>query len=644
MSPPKNICDHIGPNPAHIGGPMMKHLSAALIPALLFPAIAPAQSVFDLDEIVFSAELGETTLEETGTTISVVTRKELEASGETRVIDYLARLPGIDVRARGPMGSLTSVTIRGVGQNYVRVLVDGIDVSDVSTPQHAFDFGSLTTADISRIELLRGGQSAVYGSTAIGGVINITTLRAERDGVTQFANVEAGSFNTLRGSYGVAVRQGPLDYTLTFSRTQTDGFSAADKNDGNTEADGFNSNRLSFSLGHDLANGGRVGVNGFVERARVEFDEQFPIGDGTPDEVSLNNSYGLRTFIDLPTGVVTSTFAATYYNSERDMRGSSVADFGNGPEVFTANNLYTGERIGLSYLGVLDVNDVTMLRFGADATRERYTESGDFGSANGASEIFGAFGELAWSPNADLDVVATLRHDEHSRFGGLTSGRLAASWRPGQDWIIRSSLAQSFRAPSLYELYGPYGNATLQPEKSRSVDLGAERRLGTDAFVRATLFYNETENLIDNLPISAAPWSRYFQVPGTVRRRGAELEFGAPISAAWRIDGNYTHTTGGNPTLSAGNAWNLEFPKHDISLTLTGDLTDRISSVWSVQRAIDRPTLENYTVANTTFTYRVNDGTEAYLRIDNLFNEQYQLVRGYGTSDRAFYLGLRSRF
>ena len=100
---------------------MMKHLSAALIPALLFPAIAPAQSVFDLDEIVFSAELGETTLEETGTTVSVVTREELETSGETRLIDYLARLPGIDVRARGPIGSLTSVTIRGVGQNYVRV-------------------------------------------------------------------------------------------------------------------------------------------------------------------------------------------------------------------------------------------------------------------------------------------------------------------------------------------------------------------------------------------------------------------------------------------------------------------------------------------------------------------------------------------
>uniref|UniRef100_UPI004053B60B TonB-dependent receptor n=1 Tax=Roseicyclus sp. TaxID=1914329 RepID=UPI004053B60B len=241
----------------------MKHLSAALIPALLFPAIAQAQSVFDLDEIVFSAEFGATTLQETGTSISVVTGEELAASGETRVVDYIARLPGVDVRARGPMGSLTSITIRGAGQNYVRVLVDGIDVSDVSGTQHAFDFGSLTTADISRIELLRGGQSAVYGSEAIGGVINITTRRAEGDGVQQFATIEAGSYNSFRGSYGVAADIGALDYAFSLTRTQTDGFSAADENSGNSEADGFESNRLSFSVGHDLANGGRVGVNGF---------------------------------------------------------------------------------------------------------------------------------------------------------------------------------------------------------------------------------------------------------------------------------------------------------------------------------------------------------------------------------------------
>ncbi|MDA0187101.1 MAG: TonB-dependent receptor [Proteobacteria bacterium] len=607
----------------------MKHLSAALIPALLFPAIAQAQSVFDLDEIVFSAEFGATTLQETGTSISVVTGEELAASGETRVVDYIARLPGVDVRARGPMGSLTSITIRGAGQNYVRVLVDGIDVSDVSGTQHAFDFGSLTTADISRIELLRGGQSAVYGSEAIGGVINITTRRAEEDGVQQFAAIEAGSYNSFRGSYGVAADIGALDYAFSLTRTQTDGFSAADENSGNSEADGFKSNRLSFSVGHDLADGGRVGVNGFVENARIEFDEQFPVSDGTPDEVSFNDSLGLRTFLELPTGAIDSTFAATYYEIDRDVRGST--GFGG------SNNRYTGERIGLSYLGRTDLGPNANLRFGLDATRETFTQSGDFGPGAGENEVVGAFGELAWSPSSDIDIATTLRYDDHSQFGGLTSGRITASWRPNADWVIRSSAAQSYRAPSLYELYGPFGSNTLTPEESRSLDLGVERRFGADTFLRATAFYNETDNLID-FPFP------YAQVPGTVRRRGVEVEFGTAITANWRVDGNYTVTTGENPTLTAGNAWNLEFPGNDVSVTLSGEITKRLSTTLSMQSVRNRPTLADYTVANASFTYAISDAVDAYLRIENLQDIEYQLSRGYGTSDRAFYLGLRSRF
>ncbi|NKX45146.1 TonB-dependent receptor plug domain-containing protein [Roseicyclus persicicus] len=614
---------------------MKHHVTAALLPALLLPAVASAQTVFDLDEIVFSGAFGETTLEETGATVSVVTREELQATGETRLVDYLARLPGVDVRARGPIGGLTSITIRGAGQNYVRVLVDGIDVSDVSGPQVAFDFGSLTTADISRIELLRGGQSAVYGSEAIGGVINITTLRAEEEGVTQTLSLEAGSYDTLRGSYGVAARIGAFDYAFTLSRTQTEGFSAADENQGNTEADGFESTRLSFSLGHDLANGGRVGLNGFVEEARIEFDEQFPVGDGSPDEVSYNDSVGLRAYLELPTGPIDSTFAATWYEIERDVRGST--GFGG------ANNVYMGERVGLSYLGVAQVAPTTELRFGLDATRETFSQAGDFGPARGESEIFGLFGEVAWSPAPGIDVAATLRHDDHSQFGGLTSGRIAMSWRPSDDWIVRASAAQSYRAPSLYELYGPFGNAALQPEESRSVDLGVERRFGPDAFARATLFYNETTNLIDLPFIPGSPYV-YRQVAGTVIRRGVELEAGAPIGAAWRIDGSYTYTDGRNPPLDSGNAWNLEFPEHDASLTLTGDLTDRLSLALSVQSVWDRPTLGDYTIAHATFTYALAEEVEAYLRIENLTDEEYQLFRNYGTSDRAVYIGLRSRF
>lgn len=609
---------------------MTRLLTATTLPVLLLAAPAFSQGiVFELDEIVFSGEFDESTIEETGATISVVTREELEQSAETRVIDYLARLPGVDVRARGPIGALNSVTLRGAGQNYVRVLVDGIDVTDVSGPQAAFDFGSLTTSDISRIELLRGGQSAIYGSEAIGGVISITSLRAEEDGVTQSVNIEGGSYESFRGSYSIAADLGALDYAVTLTRTQTEGFSAADENDGNTEADGFEANRLSFSLGYDLDNGARVGLNGFVEHAELEFDQQFPVSDGTPDEVSYNESMGLRAYLEVPTGQIDSTFAATYYVIERDVQEDSGFGF--------TRNIYDGERFGLSYVGALDVNPETAVRFGLDATREIYSQTGTFGPGSGESETVAVFGEVAWSPSSEFDLSATLRFDDHSQFGGLSSTRLAASWRPTEAWIVRSSLAQSFRAPSLYELYGPFGEPTLEPEESRSIDAGVERRFDPETFLRATVFYSETTNLVD-FPFP------YAQVPGTVIRRGVELEGGAPLGSDWRIDGNYTYTTGENPPLSAGNAWNLEFPEHDLSMTLTGDITERLSTALTVQAVWDRPTLADYTLVNATFSYDVTDDLEVYVRIDNVLDEEYQLFEGYGTSDRAAYIGIRAQF
>lgn len=609
---------------------MIRTLATSTALMALMTAPAFAQTVFELDEIIFTANASPIELERIGTSASVVTAEELEATGETRVIDFLARLPGVDVRSRGPIGTQSSVSIRGVGQNYVRVIVDGIDVTDVAGPQVAYDFGALTTADISRIEVLRGGQSALYGSEAIGGVINITTRRPEEGTVQQFVTLEAGSYNTFSGSYGVAADHGALDYALTLSHVQTDGFSAADEDAGNTEEDGYTSDRLSFSLGYDLDGGTRIGLNGFYEVSEGDYDE-FNIADGTPDDVTNNTALGLRAFVEFQTGALDNTLALTYYEFERDFDSPSIF----GP----FNGFFLGERLGFNYLGATELSSDLDLRFGLDATRETFSSANNFGSANsGENTVVGVFGELAWSPTDAFDMVTTLRLDNHSEFGELFSGRIAASWRPAEDWIVRSSIANSFRAPSLYELYGPEGDATLQPEESFSLDFGVERRFGPDTFVRATYFYNETTNLIDYT------FPAYFQIPGTVTRQGLELEAGTAIGAAWRLDGSYTYTQGENPALSGGNTWNAEFPEHDLSLTVTGDLTDRISTAFTLQSAWNRPTLDDYMVANATISYEVLDGIDAHLRVENIFDEAYQLQSGYGTSDRAFYVGLRASF
>ena len=120
---------------------------------------------------------------------------------------------------------------------------------------------------------------------------------------------------------------------------------------------------------------------------------------------------------------------------------------------------------------------------------------------------------------------------------------------------------------------------------------------------------------------------------------------GLPLTEAVRLDGSYTYTEGDNPSgLSGGNAWNLEFPTHDISATLSGDITQRLSGSVSLQRAMDRPTLDDYSVVNAKVGYALSDEAEAYLRVDNLLDAEYQTQSGYGTSDRAVYVGLRAQF
>ena len=160
---------------------------AALATGLATPAAA--QDAFAIDEIVVSANLGETEASRTGTSVTVLTAEEIEKTGETRLTDLLARLPGVGVLARGPLGTQTGLTIRGVSQNYIKVLVDGIDVADPSGPQVAYDFGRLTSFGVDRIEVLRGSQSALYGTQAIGGVISLGTALPEEEGVAQAAAV-----------------------------------------------------------------------------------------------------------------------------------------------------------------------------------------------------------------------------------------------------------------------------------------------------------------------------------------------------------------------------------------------------------------------------------------------------------------------
>ncbi|MBW6507590.1 MAG: TonB-dependent receptor [Rhodobacteraceae bacterium] len=645
----------------------MRHFSLALAALAGSVAAFPAAAIelIELDDIIISAGQEPRAAGRTGATVTTASAADVQATGELGLTEFLARMPGVGILARGGLGGQTGFTLRGVSQNYVKVLVDGIDVSDPSGPQVAFDMGRLTSLNFGRAELLRGSQSAVHGGQAVAGVLSFESPTLDAPGTRQVLMAEAGSFGTAAASYEYAHRSATGSLAFTLSHIRTDGFSAAAAG---SEADGFAATRASLKGETTLDSGVTLGFAAFAEHAKGEWDPQYyadptrsydvSLGDGESfDEVSRQASAGLRAYALFDAGTVEHELSVTLYDMQRNLFGTETyLDYDafwnvSGSTLRTFDVAYSGRRSALAWKGATDVGQGGRLVFGADLTRESYAQTGDTGygpvDLGANSQVAGVFAEYAQRFGEGLDVVASLRHDEHSRFGGQNTARLAASWRLADDLILRGAVGTGFRAPSGYELYGPYGFAGLQPEQSRSFDLGLEKQLGADAFLRATLFRIETDNLIDFSDMGT-PWDyaddRYAQVPGRTIRQGLELEGAVPLGERFDLTAAYTFTDATTPPLSFGNTWSAGFGRHQLALAVEARLAEGLRLNMAARMVADRPTLPNYSVLSATLHYDVAPGTEAYLRIENLADTQYQTVAGYGTGGRAFYVGLRKSF
>ena len=609
-------------------------ISASALTIACAPA-AHADDVFDLGNItVFANKSGqETDLDRTGATVEIATEQDLQQAGETTVAEYLSRLPGISVSANGGLGTNATLRVRGLDGKYIKVLVDGIDVTDPSSTQTQFNWGGLTTSSITRIEVLKGSSSSLNGSRAIAGVVNITTSqRPTEPGTDVTVTGEGGSFDTYRAGVTVATQaeRGGLSFSL--NRVQTDGFSAQD-GPANTEADGYEATQMNFSGDYQITDTLTLGLSGFALNSEGDFDEFG--GDGLPpyDEYNTVKTRALRAYAQLQTGAVQNTFSATHFQSDRV---SSSNGF---------DTPFSGKRRRLDYVGVYQHSDALSYTFGADWERENF----DSGADRGETDNAGVFGEVLYAPSANLDLAGSLRYDDHSDFGGNLSGRFAAAYRVSDATILRAVAATGFRAPSLYELNSTlYGNAALQPEESTSFELGIEQQLGGGSFVKATAFYTEIDNLIQFVTLTTWPFpftGQYQQVPGTSTSKGIELSGEWVITDAYNLFGNYTYTDAND----ANGARLLRVPGHDFVLGVEADFTADWNANLSLRHVADRPAefgtvMDDYTVVNGAINYAISDNTEAYLRIENLFDEDYQTSANFTASERAFYVGFRATF
>ncbi len=612
-------------------------LSLAAVAPLAPPAAAQDSATY-LGEIVLSALRTAADRLSTGVSVSILTEEDLERDRSEKLADTLARLPGLSFSQTGPVGSNSALRVRGLDGRYLAVYVDGIRVSDASGTTVSFDFGSLLSSDIGRVEVLRGSHSALWGGSAVGGVINISTRAALENGTRQFAEVEGGSYGTGRLGWGLTHKDDRMETALTVTRFHTDGFSASDAGD---EADGADIARLSFSTRYKVSDVLDVGGAFFVQDNRTEYDPSSTT-DGAGYDLD-SRDIGARVFAELETGNTVHSFDVTAYDIRRTY--TEPGDV----------NSYKGKRLTFGWQGVTTVSDALSFVYGADWSRET-AEYTNLPSGSADTTIYGAFGQVIWSPSDSFDLSATLRADHDSSFGTFPTGRIALAWSPMENTTLHASVGRGFRAPSIDERFGDYpfpgsdfiGNPDLEPEKSWSYEIGVEQQLTNGGSLSATAFRIEIDNLVTYAwdPVL----STLENVPGESVSQGLELAAKLPVSDRVALGLAYTYTDARRP-----NGDRLaRVPLNLLTLSLDAQVSDRLSlGLTAVHSAgmkdndpatfslVDAP---DYTVFNAQANYRMTDSMDAYLRIENLTDEDYTTTLGYNASGRAVYLGLRAKF
>ncbi|SNR26463.1 TonB-dependent receptor plug domain-containing protein [Puniceibacterium sediminis] len=592
----------------------------ATIPAVT-PRAAAAQDILQLDPITVYANQSDLPLSRTGASVDIIDADEIKGSASDSLTDIMSQTPGVTFTQAGGPGGLSysntgGIRIRGLGDRYVTVLLNGIDISDPSSPQTSFDWKNVLGGGIGRVEIVKGAQSALYGSEAVGGLVALTAAdAAEEPGTSGSVGIEVGSYGTRRAtlSYGVSTDRSGL--AVTASRTRTDGFSAFSSD---SEKDGFAGGQYSFDAYYDLTPDLRLGLTGF------SFDSEFDYDSGA--NTADTRTRGLRAYVEATTGPLQHTFDISRFTMDR------TTPLGFTPE-------FEGMRDKIGYNGSWTASPALTLSYGADWTQETadsFTKK--------EVRVTGAFTEMQYAATPDLDLALSVRHDENSQFGGFTTGRAALTWRARNDLTLRSTLANGFRAPSLNELYGNFGaNPKLDPEQSRSFDLGVEKTFVGGASVTATLFYTEIDDLIDYT-------TAYNQIDGTSASKGIELSGKMPVTDRITLTGAFTYTDSRDKDENPLQ----RVPRYALDLGILADITDQISAAASLTRRADlaatygasgvQSVPSDYTVVNAKLGYDFGNGVEGYVRVENLFDEQYEAIPGYQTSDRAAYFGVVASF
>lgn len=587
-------------------------------------------------EIVVTASRVAQSVDASLAAVTVVTRSEIERHQPKDMLQLLQLVPGVDVSRTGGPGSSISLFLRGTNSNHTLILVDGMRAGSASSG--AFAWETLLPNQIDRIEIVRGPRAALYGSDAMGGVIQIFTRRPQS--VT--ATVEAGTNNTRGASIGLA--GGDSTRFHVFAEHQaSDGVSATNANIDATafcppfcsfdpDDDGFENNSLKMGIESELTPALSLSASLWVANNKNDYDDG--VGNIAKTE---NDNQVLAVRLEQTVNEIWAHSVAAGYALD-DQQNDTTNPSSSSSRIKTA-------RHSVDWQNELALSDNGLLVTGINHYRDEVRNDNTSTLANVYDrQIKNSALFASYQHQFDHhDLLVSMRYDDHSEFGGKSTGQISWGYTTSDEVRFTASYGTAFRAPSLNELFHPgfggffAGNANLDPEESRSWELGIRARPSAMDRIDITLFRNEIEDLI-------AYEGTNFQAINisSATTNGVEIGYQRNTSD-WIAGFSMTLQEARN---DSNHTALLRRPDRKATFSLTrrwAGLREIGGEVVlsSKREDVSSVTLPGYGIANLFSRYSINKAWSVEVRIDNLFDKQYQLVNGYNAPERTLVAALR---
>ncbi len=559
---------------------------------------------------------------------TVLLREDIERSQAIDLPTLLATEAGVQFASNGGRGTATSLFLRGAPARQVLVLVDGVPVSRQDATGQ-FGIEHLMLDQVERVEVVRGNVSALYGSGAVGGVIQLFTRKGNGNPQAS-VQVEAGSRGLLHAAAQGSTTLGKTQLSLGVSGVRDEGFSALDpaqQPTANPDRDGYRNTSSNFNLSQALADGHRLGLGWLHSDGKLEYDR----GDEFAKPADRQTS---RTTKDLFNLSSDNRFSASWtsrmlLSSQREK--TAYDDTGG------SSARYKTRVDGLNWTNTVALAPALTLTAGLDHQRQQINANDGYGGLYDRSRnVDAVFGGLQARLGAH-DFAVNLRRDDVGGVGAETTGSLAWGWQLAPAWKVIASVANAFAAPPLGYLYAPFsGNPDLQAELAKSAELGLQWAV-TDQRLRATLFQTKVRQELEYDSLA----NRFGNLART-RNHGLEVSYGGRFG---KIDLNGSLT--------------LQDPVDDLTgeqrrrrseVLAAASLSQDLGAGWRMGLALrhvgSRPdgsavTLSAYTVADLTAQWQINRSLQAFGRIENLADVAYQTANGYNQPPRGLFVGLR---